>query len=77
MKDWKTAVEVENTTLRTIEHGYSAPIISHLSQAPTSTTEVSSIPSYALYMDNVDYYVRVRNMTSDNQNDMKHYSQVQ
>ena len=42
----------------------------------TATPSIVPYPGYVMSMDNLDYYVRVRSMTSIHQNSMHHYVQV-
>ena len=47
----------------------------YASQSVAESTEVLE-PGYRLNLDNLDYYVRVRNVTEEHQNQLNHYVQM-
>ena len=49
---------------------------SNTTEEHTKETLLSQSAGYSMAMDNVDYYIKVRNMTVNNKNEMKHYLQV-
>lgn len=61
---------VSSTTVDT-DHGYSKP---NETKSQTNTSDLN--PAYRFNLDNLDFHIKVRNMTEDHQNESKHYIQL-
>ena len=84
VETWKSSAEKNQTEKKSLyvkeEHCYCSetPPNDHLYNR-TETKEPEEVKpalGYRFNIDNLDFYIKVRDMTSDNQNKMKHYVQV-
>ena len=82
---WKESLEMQLGSNILVEHDYCIAtkdcqdrrIIDHDYAVPITDPPLQSLePGYRLNLDNLDYYIRVRNMTEEHQNELRHYIQV-